>query len=117
VVGEVLDDEQIIVRPLFTGVASPVSPLVPEVMRPIEQITEELFPGVPVVAEMSTGATDATYSRSAGIPTYGVSAVAMDPDDDRAHGQDERIGIEAFFDALEFWYRLMQLMSGPQVVF
>ncbi|HEU4700520.1 MAG TPA: M20/M25/M40 family metallo-hydrolase [Gemmatimonadales bacterium] len=84
----------------------PASPLRADVMGPIERLAAAMWPGVTVVPEMSTGATDGGYARSAGIPTYGVSAVFDVIDDVRAHGRDERIGVKAFEDAVEFWYRL-----------
>jgi acetylornithine deacetylase/succinyl-diaminopimelate desuccinylase-like protein len=60
---------------------------------------------------MSTGATDGLFMRNAGIPVYGVSAIAEDPDDFRAHGQDERIRVQSYYDALEYWYRLVKVLS------
>jgi acetylornithine deacetylase/succinyl-diaminopimelate desuccinylase-like protein len=87
---------------------SPASPLTPEIMGPIEAITEQMWPGVPVVPIMSTGATDALYFRNAGIPVYGVSGIFHDIADNRSHGQDERIGVTAFYEAAEFLYRLVK---------
>ena len=55
---------------------------------------------------MSTGATDGMYTRSAGIPTYGVSGLDENPEDVRAHGRDERVGIESFYKATQFWFQL-----------
>jgi acetylornithine deacetylase/succinyl-diaminopimelate desuccinylase-like protein len=81
------------------------------VLEPIERITEELWPGVPVIPTMSTGATDALYLRNAGIPMYGVSGVFVDVDDNRAHGQDERISITSFFEGQEFLYRLTKELA------
>ena len=90
---------------------SPPSPLSEAVLGPIEKITEELWPGVPVVPTMGTGATDGLYLRRAGIPTYGVSGLFGDVDDVRAHGQDERILIKSFFEGQEFLYRLVKELS------
>jgi acetylornithine deacetylase/succinyl-diaminopimelate desuccinylase-like protein len=81
-------------------------------MGVIESTTASLWPGVPVVPVMETGATDGKYFRSAGIPTYGVSGVFLDIDDVRAHGRDERIGVEAYYDGLEYTYRLVRALSG-----
>ncbi len=91
---------------------SPPSPLAPSVLGPIERITEEMWPGVPVVPVMSTGATDGLYLRRAGILTYGVSGLFGDVDDVRAHGQDERILIESFYEGQEFLYRLVKALTG-----
>jgi acetylornithine deacetylase/succinyl-diaminopimelate desuccinylase-like protein len=91
---------------------SPPSPLSAEVLGPVQRITEEMWPGVPVVPVMSTGATDGLHLRRAGIPVYGVSGLFGDVDDSRAHGQDERILIESFFEGQEFLYRLVKALSG-----
>jgi acetylornithine deacetylase/succinyl-diaminopimelate desuccinylase-like protein len=90
---------------------SPPSPLRTDVVGPITRIAEEFWPGIVVIPEMSTGATDGIFLRSVGIPVYAVAALAKDTDDRRAHGQDERIGIEAFEVATEYWYRLVKAVS------
>ena len=94
---------------------SPPSPLVDEVLGPIERVTEQMWPGVRVLPVMSTGATDGLYLRRAGIPVYGVSGIFGDMDDTRAHGQDERILIEHFYEGQEFLYRLVKALSGGGV--
>jgi len=77
-------------------------------------VTEQMWPGVPVVPVMLTGATDGSRLRLAGIPTYGVSGVFGDMDDVRAHGRDERIKIEHLYEGQEFLYRLVKVLSsGP----
>jgi acetylornithine deacetylase/succinyl-diaminopimelate desuccinylase-like protein len=99
---DVVDDPQVSITPLNEPNHSPPSPLTEEVMAPIQAATETMWPGVAVIPTMSTGATDALYFRKAGIPVYGVSGVFGDMDDVRAHGRDERILVEAFYDALGF---------------
>ncbi len=91
---------------------SPPSPLESGRMQIIETLTREIFGEIPVFPTMSTGATDGLYVRNAGIPVYGVSAILAPPDDSRAHGQDERVGIREFERASEFWYELIKRMSG-----
>jgi acetylornithine deacetylase/succinyl-diaminopimelate desuccinylase-like protein len=61
---------------------------------------------------MATGATDGIYLRNAGIPTYGISGLFMPVDDIRAHGRDERIGVQEFHRGQEFLYRLVKELSG-----
>jgi acetylornithine deacetylase/succinyl-diaminopimelate desuccinylase-like protein len=77
-------------------------------MARIEPLAAKHWPAIPVIPLMQAGATDGMYTRSAGIPTYGVSAVESNPDDVRAHGRDERIGIESFHKAAQFWLELMR---------
>lgn len=91
---------------------SPASPLTPELLRALDATTQEVFPGVPVVPTMSTGATDGAYFRAAGIPVYGVSGLFYK--EPNAHGMNEKVESEAFYQGLEFMYRLVRrLTSGP----
>jgi acetylornithine deacetylase/succinyl-diaminopimelate desuccinylase-like protein len=90
---------------------SPPSPLRPDVMEPIGAIVGEMWPDVVIVPEMSTGATDGLYVRNAGIPVYGAGAIFGDPEDQRAHGRDERVAVARFYEALEFWNRLVWRLS------
>lgn len=97
---------------IFADRPSTPSPLTPEVIESITGVSQEFWPGIPIVPQMSTGGTDAVYVRNVGIPVYAVSGITKDPDDIRAHGQDERIGIVAFERALAYWYRLVTKMSS-----
>jgi acetylornithine deacetylase/succinyl-diaminopimelate desuccinylase-like protein len=108
----ILADSKIGVFPIADAVAGPVSPLKPDVMGAIERTTDGMWPGVPVVPVMSTGATDGLYLRNAGIPTYGVSGFFQDVDDTRAHGRDERLGVKQFYEGREFLYRLVKALSS-----
>jgi acetylornithine deacetylase/succinyl-diaminopimelate desuccinylase-like protein len=89
---------------------SPPSPLTREVMEPIERITKEMW-NVPVVPTMGTGATDNRYFRSAGIPGYGVSGTFYD--EPNTHGMNEHISTRAFYQSLEFLYRLTKAYTSP----
>src|SRR5213080_2124867 len=89
----------------------PPSPLLPEVTEAMEKVLSITWPGVPLVATMSTGATDGKYTRIAGIPTYGVSCMLFDKNDDRAHGKDERVGVRDFYDGVVFNYKLIRELS------
>jgi len=104
--------DRIAIRTASAPIPSPPSPLTPAITGPIERLVAEQFPGVAVVPVMEAGATDGLFLRNAGIPTYGVSAVFDDPNDVRAHGRDERIPVKSFYDALEFWYRMMQAFTS-----
>jgi acetylornithine deacetylase/succinyl-diaminopimelate desuccinylase-like protein len=89
------------------------SPLAPDVMGQIERVTAEMWPGVPVVPMMGTGATDSQPFRQTGIPMYGVSGLFTDIDDVRTHGKDERMGISRLYQGQEFLYRLVKALSSP----
>ena len=109
---KVINDERITLTPIKPPKPSPPSPLRPDVLGAIERVTEELHHGVPVVPTMSTGATDSLYLRKAGVPMYGVSGIFGDIDDSRAHGRDERVGVQAFYDGQEFLYRLVKALAA-----
>jgi acetylornithine deacetylase/succinyl-diaminopimelate desuccinylase-like protein len=77
-------------------------------MAPVEKVTARLWPGVPVIPQMETGATDGAALRAAGIPTYGLSSVFLDVDDVRAHGRDERIMTKSFDEGVDYMYQLVR---------
>jgi acetylornithine deacetylase/succinyl-diaminopimelate desuccinylase-like protein len=89
---------------------SPPSPLTPALMSEIERVTKEMWPGVPVIPTMSTGATDGLILRNAGIPVYGVSGLFYP--ETFSHGMNERIPVRAFYQGLEFMYRLVKGVTG-----
>ena len=97
---------------LVPQVGVPPSPLLPEVVQAEEKTVHSLWPGLPVVPTMSTGASDGRYLRIAGIPTYGIACMFFDLGDNRAHGKDERIGVKDFYDGVEVSYRLMKNLSS-----
>jgi acetylornithine deacetylase/succinyl-diaminopimelate desuccinylase-like protein len=111
VLRRVVADPEIAITAVDPATPSPPSPLNDELFAVIESLAAEFWPGIPIIPDMSTGATDGLFVRNAGIPTYGVAAVAEDPRDDRAHGQDERMRTKSFYDALEFLHRLLTRLS------
>lgn len=99
------------VKPIGEVTISPASPLNQELLHALETLVGQMWPGVPVVPMMATGATDGAYLRRAGIPTYGVGAWE-DIDDTRAHGRDERIGVKQFNEEVDLLYRLVKALSS-----
>jgi acetylornithine deacetylase/succinyl-diaminopimelate desuccinylase-like protein len=88
------------------------SPIGEEIMVPVERVTKELFGDIPVIPIMGTGATDSQPFRVLGINAYGVSGIMGDPNDNRAHGKDERMRIKSFFDGEEFLFRLTKRLTS-----
>lgn len=107
-----LADPQIAVAPVAPAVPSPPSPLAPEVFTAIETVSRAMWGNVPIVPLMETGATDGLFLRNAGMPVYGVSGIAHDVEDVRAHGKDERILVRAYYDGIQFIYRLASALGG-----
>jgi acetylornithine deacetylase/succinyl-diaminopimelate desuccinylase-like protein len=110
----VINNPGVSITPVKPPNISPPSPLTEEIMAPILAITENLWPGVTVVPVMSTGATDGLFFRQAGIPVYGVAGIMVDVTDIRAHGRDERIRVQSFFEGLAFQEALMRAYTGDK---
>jgi acetylornithine deacetylase/succinyl-diaminopimelate desuccinylase-like protein len=108
----VLADDQINVIPVGQPVLSAPSAIDEALLAAIDKTSAEFWPGVPIVPVMSAGATDGSFLRNAGIPTYGHSGLASDVDDVRAHGKDERVLVKSFLDGQEYLYRLVKRLSG-----
>jgi acetylornithine deacetylase/succinyl-diaminopimelate desuccinylase-like protein len=106
-----LAGEHVTVKALTKSESSPPSPVPATLLTRLDRLVAAQWPGLPAIPYMETGATDGHYTRRAGIPTYGASAVFEDPDDDRMHGKDERIGVEVFYGAAEFWYRMIKALA------
>ena len=103
---------QVIIKTQRPG--TPASPLAPEVMGPVTQITHEMWGNIPVIPTMSTGATDSRFFRARGVPAFGVSGLFSDPSvDARAHGRDERMSVKSYYEGQEFLYRLTKALAGP----
>ena len=109
---KVVADESVSVIPLGTIVDSPASPLSPDVMKAVEQIADQLWPGVPVVPTQSGGYTDNRWLRKHGIPAYGVSGIFSEEGKSGVHGLNEQIGVQQLFDGKEFLYRLVRRLAG-----
>jgi len=121
---EVLADPKIAVRYIDPAGqlldAAPTEPpppkltLRPDIMSALAKTAQEMWPGAPVIPEMETGASDGILTTAAGMPTYGISGVAIDFDDIRFHGRDERVRVQSFYDGLEFCYRFLKVLTSEQ---
>src|SRR5258708_729284 len=109
----VLADDQIKVTQLDKAVLSAPSALNEEVMAAIEKLSQQFWPGAVVLPTMSAGATDGSFLRNAGIPTYGHSGMASDINDGgRIHGKDERVLVKSFYQGEDYLYQLVKMLAG-----
>jgi acetylornithine deacetylase/succinyl-diaminopimelate desuccinylase-like protein len=108
----VLADPTITLEVLTAARPSPESPPSPAILAAVEGVAHTLWPEVIVLPQMAAGASDSIYTLRAGMPSYGIDGMFDDLDDGRAHGRDERIGVQAFADEVEFTYRLMRRLSA-----
>lgn len=90
---------------------APPAPIA-EVFDPLTRITNAIWPETPVTPVMENGASDSIYFAQAGIPSYGFSAIALERDDDRAHGRDERLPVDSYWKSLDFFYAFAQALGG-----
>jgi acetylornithine deacetylase/succinyl-diaminopimelate desuccinylase-like protein len=95
------------------GTPTPPSPLRADVVRAYTEAVRRRHPGSPVIPNMLTGATDGLYFRAAGIPVYGVDGGwGVSPDDERAHGRDERLPVKALYDDVGHWVDMVKALAG-----
>lgn len=87
-------------------------PLNEEVFGALQSVVGQMWPGLPIVPEMETGASDSKITMAAGMPSYGFSGMGIDGDDVRAHGRDERIRVESFYTGVEFDYLYLKALTG-----
>jgi len=82
---------------------SPISELREDIRAAVSEAVQVRYPGVKMIAYMESGGTDGMHFRRAGIPTWAMSGVFMNPDEMFAHGLNERVPVKAFYDALDHW--------------
>ncbi|MCW3798364.1 M20/M25/M40 family metallo-hydrolase [Sphingomonas sp. BN140010] len=100
--------------PSFIGKPTPVPAIRPDVLAAYTRAVRQLHgPAMKVIPNMATGTSDASFFRSAGIPTYGVDGSwGISPDDERAHGLDERIPVRAAYDDVLHWEAMIRDLAG-----
>jgi len=109
---KVFADDKISVTPV--GVPSPVSPpppLTKTIVAPIEKVSAKMWPGLPLVPAMSTGATDGRFTNAAGTPTYGLSGIFGDPDGGGVHGLNERVRVVSLYEGRDFLYEVVKIYA------
>jgi carboxypeptidase PM20D1 len=107
----VIADPGIEVLPPADVTESPFSPLREEVLAALARAIGLRHPGLDILPYMSAGGTDNMHFRAAGIDSYCVSSLFMRPQDDYAHGLDERVPADAIAPALEFWHVLLRELA------
>jgi len=109
----IVGDPTVVVSRNDSYVASLASPLRPDVVAAFTHAVQAIHPGMPVFPEMSTGATDGRPFRVIGIPVYAVNGAWVEvPTDNRAHGRDERLPVQALYDDVVHWQLMLQELAG-----
>jgi len=107
----IADDGQISDRATNESAVTP-APLRPEIVKAMTALAEASWPGVKVIPSLDAAASDAKYTMAAGVPTYTFGGVAVDSDDVRAHGRDERVAVSEFYKWNRFFYRYVTELTA-----
>ncbi|MET0265695.1 MAG: M20/M25/M40 family metallo-hydrolase [Duganella sp.] len=107
----VVADDGIKITRIGEAVAAAMPPLTPSLMKAVEEISNDMWPGVPVIPTMSTGGTDGRFLNNAGIWTYGISGMFHGPEGSGAHGLNEHIRVKSLYDGQEYLYRLAKRLA------
>ena len=110
----VADPEVKVTIPDAVDPTSPPPPLTAALLEPIEKLTAEFWPGVPVLPILQAGATDGRFTTAAGIPTYGVEPIFLGPDLGHIHGLNEYVGVKSLLEGREFLYRLVKIYGDQK---
>jgi acetylornithine deacetylase/succinyl-diaminopimelate desuccinylase-like protein len=109
----VLADDKISVAPAGDpGLQSPPPPLTPQILAPARAVAAKIWPGVPLVPTMSTGATDGRFLNARSVPTYGLSGMFHDAEGSHAHGLNERIRVVSLLNGRRFLYEVVKLYAN-----
>jgi len=96
------------------GPPSSPPPLTTQILIPLQKLTAEFFPGVPVLPILQPGATDGVFLTAVGIPTYGIEPIFTGPDLGHIHGLNEYINVKSLLDGRNFLYRLVKIYADQK---
>ncbi len=94
------------------GPPSHPAPLKQAIVAPAAELGKELYPGLPLIPSMSTGASDSIYLAAVGIPSYGVPGILYESDGGGIHGLNEHIRVKSLYDGRDYLYRLITLYAN-----
>lgn len=93
---------------------SPEVPLTAAILDPAIALGKKMFPGVPMLPTMSTGATDGRFLNSVGIPTYGIPGIFYDADYGHIHGLNERIRVKSVYEGRDYMVELVKIYANQK---
>ena len=109
---KIVDDPAIAVTiPEVRGPVANPPPLTPQILKPIEKLAHEMWPGIPLIPTLEPGASDAQFLNPVGIPTYGITGIFVDPDGGHIHGLNERVRVQSVYEGRAFLYRLVKMYA------
>lgn len=88
--------------------SSPPSPVREDIMAIVQQAVDQRYAGSPVIPYLAPYGTDGSYLRRGGITTYGLMGMFIRAEDENPHSAGEKLPVQAFFNALDFWHAVVQ---------
>ncbi|NHN84271.1 M20/M25/M40 family metallo-hydrolase [Acetobacter musti] len=108
----VVADPQVRVTDVTEGaVETPASPMRPDVVGAITQAIDGIYPGLPVIPAMKSGATDSMWFRAHGVPSYGASPLFIRLSENFSHGLNERTPVAAISPAVDYFLSVIPALS------
>jgi acetylornithine deacetylase/succinyl-diaminopimelate desuccinylase-like protein len=104
-------DDEIILPKAPDARALPPAAIQPEVMAALTAVSAKFWPRTPILPDMADGASDGVYTNAAGMPTYAISGIALETNDVRAHGKDERVPVASYFAGVDFYYQFLKTLT------
>jgi acetylornithine deacetylase/succinyl-diaminopimelate desuccinylase-like protein len=115
--GKIIDDPQVKIVPLpATRPSSPATRLDTAMYRVLEQVSQQMYPGVTVLPSMSTGASDKAQLRAKGQQSYGIGPAGTREDFTSfgAHSDVERLAGPSIYPFVEFVWNAVTGIAASQ---
>jgi acetylornithine deacetylase/succinyl-diaminopimelate desuccinylase-like protein len=97
------------------GISAPSSSTESELFQVIERIVPRQFPGAIVAPFLSTAATDSAELRLHNVQALGLVPFPLtEGDEQRVHGDNERLPLASFQTGVEFLYRIVYEFTAAQ---
>lgn len=112
VLRQVVANESVQFNLLQEPTESPISATRDDVMAAVARSVHQRYPGLKLLPYMESGGTDGMHYRRAGVPTWAISGIFMNPDEVFAHGLNERVPKAAFYGALDHWSTVLKTLAG-----
>ena len=109
---QVVGNDAIEFTQLKEATESEISVMRPDVVAAVRKSVHSRYPDLTVLGYMSSGGTDGMHFRNAGIPTWAISGIFMNPDENFSHGLNERVPVEAFYGGLDHWTIILKELAG-----
>ena len=89
-------------------------PLTKQILDPAIALGKKMFPGVPMLTTMATGASDGRFIGAVGIPSYGIPGIFYEADYGHIHGLNEQIRVKSFYEGRDYMVELVKLYADQK---